>query len=156
MIRKLFIGDSKLQGTGLFAGEDIKKGDVVMIWSMNCFIISEKDYNEEQRKGNSIMIKTGARFIDGIFLYTDSTPRLENYVNHSFTPNMLYHCGICFAKKDIAAGEEVTIDYKYVLAKGDVARFIDSSTGRDVDGLTSIECIKESTKELFDIVNSLK
>src|SRR5688572_20180043 len=116
MVKKLFIRESKIPGAGigLFAGEDIKCGDVVMIWSLNCFIVPEADYNAEQAKGNEIFIKTGARFVDGHFLYTDSNPRLENYINHSFEPNMLYHCGVCFAKKDIMASEEVTVDYKYV------------------------------------------
>jgi hypothetical protein len=154
MIKKLFIGNSTIPnaGTGLFAGEDIRKCDVVMIWSMECFIISEQDYNEEQKKGNKVMIDTGARFVDGYFLYTDTKPRLENHVNHSFDSNMLYHCGVCFAKKDILKGEELTVDYRYVLAKGDAARFVDTTTGATVDGVDSLTCLKETTEDLLNLL----
>jgi hypothetical protein len=101
------------------------------------------------------MIDTGARFVNDIFLYTDGTARLENYINHSFKPNLLYHCGICFAKENISKYTELTVDYKYVLAKGDAVSFADSVTGEVVDGMDDVECLKQSTSELLNILNCM-
>lgn len=150
--KKLILNDSPLNGLGLFAAEEIKKSEVVMLWAVNTFMISEKDYNEAQKSNNQIMIKTGCRYVDGIFLYTDVHPKLENYINHSFSPNMLYHCGICFAKQDIAVGEELTVDYRYILAVDDDNAFIDKKTSQKVDGYDSETCLLKSTEELLKIL----
>lgn len=150
--KSLILKDSKISGTGLFANEDIKSGEVIMIWTLKAFVIDENGYNEAQKSGNGLMIKTGCRFVDGIFLYTDDSPRLENYVNHSFQPNMLYHCGICFAKIDIKKGDELTADYRYILAANDANAFIDQISGKPVDGLDSQTCLIQTTRELLGLL----
>jgi hypothetical protein len=152
--KSLILKDSKISGTGLFANEDIKQGSVIMMWGLRAFVISENDYNEAQKAGNELMIKTGCRFVDGIFLYTDNSPRLENYVNHSFQPNMLYHCGICFAKSNISKGDELTADYRYILAKNDANAFVDQVSGESVDGLDSQTCLTQTTKELLELLKT--
>lgn len=154
-VKKLVVKKSTVSGSGIFADEDIKKGDVVMIWSIDCNIITETNYNIEQANGNQNMIKTGARFVDGYFLYTSETPRVEDNMNHSFNPNILYHCGICFALRDIECGEELFVNYKYVLSKGDHAGFVDEQTGIYVDGMDSIDCLKETTTQLLILLNSV-
>lgn len=151
--KSLILNKSPISGTGVFANEDIKQGEVIMLWSLKAFVVSENEYNEAQKANNQIMIQTGCRYVDGIFLYTDEKPRLENYVNHSFTPNMLYHCGICFAKTDIKTGDELTTDYRYVLAVNDANSFIDQITGINVDGVDSLTCLQQTTKELLDLLS---
>lgn len=155
-LKQLLVKDSGIQGSGLFADEPIKMGEVVMIWSVDCSIIKEADYNKEQANGNENMVKTGARFVDGIFLYTDDRPRLENYINHSADPNILYHCGVCFALHDIVKGEELTVDYSHVLAAGDYNGFHDAKTGLYVDGLDSLECLRQTTAMLTALLSKVK
>jgi SET domain-containing protein len=155
-MKKLSLRASSIGGLGVFANEHIACGEVVMLWCMNCYITSEQAYNDEQKAGNILMQKTGCRFIDGIFLYTDDTPRIENYVNHNFTPNMLYHAGICFALKDIQHDEELTVDYRYILAKNDYGAFVDTNTGTLVDGLDSITCIIETSEQLAALYKKIK
>jgi len=152
-IRKLIVKDSTISGKGVFADEDFAIGDVIMIWAHDCFIIREDDYNKEQQCGNTNIIKTGARFVDGYFLYTlDGQPRIEDNMNHSYTNNVLYHCGVCFAMRDIKKGEELFVNYRYVLSKGDYAGFIDHKTNLVVDGVDSLTCLMETTKILSDIL----
>lgn len=150
--KSLVLRDSPISGVGVFANEDIKIGDVIMLWSLRAFIVNENEYNEAQKSNNQIMIQTGCRYVDSIFLYTDDKPRIENYVNHSFEPNMLYHCGICFAKTDIIKGTELTVNYKYVLAVNDANSFVDQVTGIKVDGLDSKTCLIQTTKELLELL----
>ena len=73
---------STISGIGVFTNRAYKKGDVVAVFCTDCKLISELEYNNEQKKGNTTMIKTGCRFIDGVFLYTDDNQRIENYINH--------------------------------------------------------------------------
>ena len=158
-MRKLIVKKSPISGIGVFAGEDFKKGEIVLLFCIDCKLISVSDYNEEQKKGNSLMIKTGCRFIDGIFLYTDDdtedNPRVENYINHSFEPNILYHAGVCFANKNISVNDEITIDYRYLLAKGDYGSFVDVNTGRKVDGVDSLTCIRETSAQLVELYKNV-
>jgi hypothetical protein len=64
---------------------------------------------------------------------------------------MLYHCGIVFAKTDIAIGEELTVDYKYFLATNDVHAFDDRDTGQQVTGLNARDALLASARELIEL-----
>lgn len=152
-MQNLVVKLSTISGTGVFTTCNYKKGDVVISFCTDCKLISEVEYNNEQKKGNYTMIKTGCRFIDEIFLYTDDDQRIENFINHSYEPNLLYHTGICFANRDINSGEEITIDYTYLLAKDDYYSFIDVKTGRKVDGIDSVSCTRNINKQLLDLYN---
>ncbi len=152
--KKLKVKQSHISGTGLFTNEFIKKGDIVMLWNVDAFLTTEKDYLQKQRAGDPVMIVTGVRYIDNYFLYTDGNYRIENYINHSFEPNILYHCGICFAMNDIYKNEELTTDYTYLLSEHDVP-FTDKITGKKVCGVSSISCLKETTRQLADIFKNL-
>lgn len=139
-------------GTGLFADEDIHIGEIVMIFSTDCFIISKSDYDNQQRDGNELMMQTGCRFIGDVFLYTDSKTRFDNYINHSFTPNILYHAGICLAKEDIKKGTELTVDYRYILSEDDEYSFIDTNSGKLVKGIDGNAALKSSCEELLELL----
>jgi hypothetical protein len=98
--------------------------------------------------GDEQMIKTGARYVGPIFLYTGTEYRKENYINHSFNPNILYHCGICFALTDIKVGEELTVNYSHVLSENDSMAFKDQKTGQMVKGISWKQSIVETSKLL--------
>lgn len=150
-MKKISLRKSQISGLGVYADEFIKKGEICMLWITDCKITTELKYNTEQKKGNKLMIKTGCRLIDNVFLYTDNKPHIENYVNHSFTPNMLYHVGVCFASRDIKPDEELYVDYRYILAKNDCCAFVDSMTGKIVDGIDNKQCIIETSRQLIKL-----
>jgi SET domain-containing protein len=148
------IKDSQIAQMGLFTKEYIKKGSIVGFFMYDSIkIMTEKDYQEEQRKGNSMVIKTACRYVGKYFLYGDSIGYDEHF-NHSFTPNILYHCGICFALRDILPGEELTVNYHYLLAEDDVYNFTDIKSGRKVDGISPTKTLVESAKELIKLYES--
>jgi SET domain-containing protein len=154
MLPKLIVKKSKISGTGLFADEPIKKCSVVMIWNTDAYLISESEYNRRQSLGDQIMVTTGVRYVREHFLFTDEKPRRENYINHSFTPNILYHCGICFALKDIKKDEELTVNYTYLLSETDTESFVDKITGKLISGVSGMQCLKETTRQLSEILES--
>ena len=115
---RVYIAPSKINGVGLFAIDDIKKGEIVYSFlnktsSVHCPIselvkdgVSEKKLNVFKRvffaNETRIQLKmTGISFV--------------NYMNHSSRSNMEWSkendLSIYKAKKDIKAGEEVTLDF---------------------------------------------
>lgn len=72
----------------------------------------------------------------------------ECYLNHSFEPNGLWHLGFVFAARDLAAGEELTIDYRHLLPEGEVEAFRDAGSGQAIVGYSWAESLAVSTRAL--------
>lgn len=72
----------------------------------------------------------------------------ECYVNHSFEPNGLWHLGFIFAARDLAAGEELTVDYRHLLPEGESEGFRDAGTGREIVGYSWAESLALSSRAL--------
>ena len=113
------IGLSEIHGTGLFATESIASGAVV--WRFvpgedGAYTKNEADTFPEPRRSeilglyHSYISKQTDRYI--------SCGDDAKYINHSDTPNLgtRFEVGveedINFALRDIAEGEELTIDYR--------------------------------------------
>ncbi len=146
---------SKICGLGLFTLEKIKKGRIIGNFSHNANVMTEEEYQKEQGIGNSLIIQSAVRWAGKLFVYNSEIGN-EDYINHSDDPNILYHCGLCFALKDIDAGEELTINYRYFLAENDVGAFMDAFTGEKIDGLSSKESLLRSSQELIKLLYEIK
>jgi hypothetical protein len=94
---------------------------------------------------------TAVRLLGRSFLYGDTIGN-EEYINHSETPNLLYHCGICLATRNIAPGEELTLNYKYFLAEKDLYAFDDIVTGEKVDGISPEDAFSKSAEMVLDLL----
>src|SRR5690349_2716006 len=119
---KAAVGESTISGKGLFVQEAVKKGTVVSIHAADSVILTEEQYQEEQRRGNELAIRTGIRWVGRYFLHAKEH-QPEAFINHSKNPSLLYHCGISFARRDLGLGDELTIDYSLFLAEEDVEGF---------------------------------
>lgn len=147
---KNHIAESKLQGTGLFTDDYIKKGELVICMDIDQ-IIPETLYLEEhnQRK------LTSCRLIGDLwFDIKRDKNKLENedYINHSFTPNLLYHVGKCFALRNVVQGEELTVNYQYILSNSELDWFIDVTTNREVIGFSNGESYRRAGTEFLVLV----
>ena len=102
---------SPVHGEGLYTLEDIKKGSIVFYWGMDegDKPISEEEYLEKRKdKSDETYQKTAARWVYNRFMHCTEWG-LDCYINHSFNPNILYYCGIGFAKRDIKKGIIISI-----------------------------------------------
>ena len=63
------------------------------------------------------LLPATVRWFEDRYTVTPEWPD-ECYINHAFAPNGLWHLGFVFAARDLAAGEEITVDYRHLLGEG--------------------------------------
>lgn len=108
---KVEMRESVISGNGLFAKENIGKGEIVVNFDGGKGkIVDLKTADEFYESGNDNQIQVG----DDEFFYATTDDEIENadFFNHSCDPN----CGIkgilqIVAMRDILSGEEITFDY---------------------------------------------
>jgi SET domain-containing protein len=107
---KVEIGDSVIDGRGMFAKERILKNEVV-------FIKGGRILKREQLFSTST-INSYLPIDDGYFLAAENPEEeaaIKLYNNHSCEPNCGLRGEITFvAIRDIEAGEELTVDYAFI------------------------------------------
>src|SRR5262245_24497921 len=106
---------SRIHGTGLFTREAIAAGAVIGALDGNHSFMTEQEYLRAREQNDEQIVRSAARFVGGYFVY-DKVLTDDIYMNHNSNPNMIYHCGMLFARRDIAADDELTVDYRYFLS----------------------------------------
>jgi SET domain-containing protein len=109
---KNYLAEAGKKGVGVFAGEDIKKGQTIWVFDSN---FSKSYHDSDVQK----MPAHQQEFIKR-YAYTDhANPSvwildLDNgrFMNHDDNPNSDYDLKTGWATKDIKKGEEITCDYR--------------------------------------------
>jgi len=145
-----FIDQSHIphSGLGLFTKNDIKTKDVVIF--PNQFHQTYSEIEFDQLPKDSIEYISGIRWFDNTYS-ADPEWSAESHLNHSFTPNCLWHLGFVIALKDIKAGEELTINYCYLLGANTTLDYNDSVTGREIKGLSWDQKMLETSQILVQL-----
>ena len=111
---RLIVKHSEIHGHGCYAGEPIPAGALIVEYKGN-LVPAEEAYRLEQdatRTGIYTFWVGDEWAIDG--WVEENTAR---YINHCCTPNCGYRVEgrriLIYADRDIAGGEELTIDYSY-------------------------------------------
>lgn len=128
--KKLVLGRSSIHSWGLFAGEDIEAGDMVIEYVGE--IIRYSVANVRERKYELILRAQGSKEMASSYFFrldtdlvVDATHRgnLSRFINHSCDPSCLARVMtldgarriVMYARRDIRRGEELTYDYKFPL-----------------------------------------
>lgn len=77
----------------------------------------------------------------------------ECFVNHSFEPTGLWVLGFIFAARDLAAGEELTVDYRHLLAPGQEEEFRDALTGEPIIGYAWKDSLRQGLDALRPLLD---
>ncbi|MFH1276051.1 MAG: SET domain-containing protein [Candidatus Woesearchaeota archaeon] len=105
------IRDSKINGKGVFALKDFKKGEIVIKWDLSKVLTDKEVTNLSEDE------KKYLDFTNGKHVLQQPPAR---YVNHSCNPNtsveIIKFCDV--AIKDIKKEEEITSDYSTQLSEG--------------------------------------
>lgn len=139
-------------GKGLFADEAIVGGRVIIAPDNVHTVWPEQKLRAYA--ASSIEVESSVRWFEDRFSLTPEWSD-ECFVNHSFSPNALWHLGFVFALRDIAPGEELLMDYRYVIGANEVMPFRDAATGREIIGLPWPQVLGESARCLSRLAAGL-
>jgi SET domain-containing protein len=141
------IGPSRIPGAGLglFTREPIAMGRVIIVPNQAHPLRTAEELARLPQ--DSIEAASSIRWFEGVFT-VDPEWSEESHLNHSFTPNCLWHLGFVFALQDLDPGAELTIDYRHLLDEQTVLDFRDSITGWEIRGLPWQESICRSSEQL--------
>jgi hypothetical protein len=98
-------------------------------------------------------LAASVRWFEDRFTVTPEWPD-ECYINHDFSPSGLWHLGFVFAARDLAAGTEVTVDYRHLLGEGQEEAFVDARSGARIVGWSWAESLARSTADLSRLLPS--
>ena len=108
----VLVQDSAISGRGLFAGRAFARGDALLIIHGEAIDEAEANRRERAEANWYIYWNHGLNFIDAA-----QTPK-GRFLNHACLPNSITRPRdaaslYLVALRDIAAGEELTMDYDY-------------------------------------------
>lgn len=135
-------------GKGLFVDEPVAAGRLI---TAPDDIRKVYKWNEVQALPDAAaLLAATVRWFEDRYTVTPEWPD-ECYINHSFAPNGLWHLGFVFALEELAAGAEITIDYRHLLAPGQHEDFRDAETGKAIVGFSWHESMARSTAQLHTL-----
>ena len=111
------IATSPIHGVGCFACEAVEMGTTV--WEFNAqldLVLSRAQILAMPRTVQLFMVQYASKDIgQDRYVYCADNAR---FINHSASPNMVHNADTSataiFARTNIAAGDELTLDYRYV------------------------------------------
>ena len=156
------IRESAIEGRGVFLKSNVKKGELLVIYTYGISELIHKEYHDQvcldlENSPHRDVVDSSVRYVDNWFIFDAYSKhnlcfgsREGDFVNHSFEPAMIYHCGLCFAARDLKAGDELTVDYRYFMSE-DLEGFCDRHTGRQIRGFSGREAFVRSLRQLNGI-----
>jgi len=147
ILPRYHIGPSNIAGAGqgLFLDEPVARGRLITAPDA---IPRVYTFEEVMALPDAAtLLPATVRWFEDRYTVTPEWPD-ECYINHAFAPNGLWHLGFVFAAADLAAGCEITVDYRHLLAPGQEEDFRDSVSGERIVGFTWSESLRSSTQTL--------
>ena len=103
------VKDAEKGGFGVKAKTPIRKDDLLAVWSGVIYTADELAELSAGEKSRTVEIE------DGLYLVSLVMDEPADFINHSCNPNAGMRGQICIvAMRDIASGEEITMDYAMV------------------------------------------
>jgi hypothetical protein len=155
LLVKCEVRPSQIFGQGLYPAQAVNKGTVVCFFALNGQLLTEDEYVAGIEARDYDITRSGTRLVGRYFTFSKIAADL-NYINHSFEPNLLCHCGVVVALRDIAIGEEFTLDYRYLVDSTEVGLYDDIKTGRQIRGFTARQTLLATARQLMEIVERIE
>ena len=147
ILPRYHIGPSTIAGAGqgLFLDEAVSRGRIIV--APDAIPRTWTFAEIESRPDAASALPATVRWFEDRYTVTPEWPD-ECFVNHSFNATGLWHLGFIFAAADLDAGREITVDYRHLLAPGQVEDFRDAESGRRIVGFTWNESLAASSQAL--------
>jgi len=151
MFVKAEVRPSGIFGKGLFAQEPIDRGKIICFFPIGAEVITEERFIAAVVNFEPMIVRTGTRYAGKYFTVgNESEP--YTFLNHSFEPNLLCHCGMVIARRRIEAEEELTLDYRTLVDETDIGTYADAATGTVIRGYSAKETMLRTARDLIDIL----
>ena len=137
-------------GKGLFLEEPLRHGRIAIAPDAIDRTWSFAEILSDPERAN--LLHTSVRWFEDRYTLSPDWPD-ECYVNHSFEPNGLWLLGFIFAARDLEAGEELTVDYRHLLAPGQEEEFRDAYTGQAIVGYAWDESLRSGLDALRKLID---
>ena len=147
------VRDSNIFGKGLFAAESVAKGKIICFFAIGAELITEERYLAAIAAGEHPIIRTGTR-LAGKYYTIGNESEPYTYLNHSFEPNLLCHCGIVIARRAIGAEEELTLDYRTLIDETDLGTYADQASGQTIRGFDAAKTFVQTAREFIEIIEA--
>ena len=148
------VRQSGIFGKGLFATAPIRKATIVCFFPIGAEVITEAQFLEAVKENRQPTVRTATRYA-GLYYTCGNEKEPYTYLNHSFEPNLLCHCGVIIARRDISAGEEMTLDYRTLIDDTDVGIYRDAVTGREIRGFSARQTMLRTAREMMELIESV-
>jgi len=147
ILPRYHIGPSTIAGAGqgLFLDEPVARGRLITAPDAIPRVYTFDEINALPDAAQ--LLPATVRWFEDRYTVTPEWPD-ECYINHAFDPNGLWHLGFVFAAADLATGTEITVDYRHLLAPGQVEEFLDARSGERIVGFAWDESLRASTHAL--------
>jgi SET domain-containing protein len=155
MLVPVEVRPSKIFGRGLFALKPIQRGTFLCSFSMDAKLITEHEFLKASAEDRQPVVRTGTRYIGRYFTYTETPDAQLNFFNHAFEPNCLVCCGVVISLRDIAADEELTIDYRMLIDATDTGVYNDAASGTPIKGFSARQTLLRTARQLLELAESL-
>lgn len=136
-------------GRGVFLEQPVRAGRIAVAPDAIPAVFRLEEI--EARPDREQALAASVRWFEDRFTVSEDWPD-ECFVNHSFAPSGLWHLGFIFAARDIAAGEELTVDYRHLLGEGQREPYLDALTRRPIVGLAWEASLAETTAQLAELL----
>ncbi len=151
ILPKYHVAPSRIPGAGqgLFLDEALPRGRLITAPDA---IARVWRFEEIAALPNAAeLLPATVRWFEDRYTVTPEWPD-ECYINHAFAPTGLWHLGFVFAADDLAAGTEITVDYRHLLAPGQAEDFADALTGEAIVGWSWEESLRRSAAQLQQLL----
>jgi hypothetical protein len=136
-------------GQGVFVAEDVARGRILVAPDAIPRVYRWEEVLAMPER--EAALAASVRWFEDRYTVSTDWPD-ECYLNHCFEPNGLWHLGFVFAARELAAGEEITIDYRHLLGEGQEENFRDARSGDAIVGWSWSESLARSTRDLADLL----
>jgi hypothetical protein len=136
-------------GQGVFVAEDVARGRILVAPDAIPRVYRWEEVLAMPER--EAALAASVRWFEDRYTVSTDWPD-ECYLNHCFEPNGLWHLGFVFAARELAAGEEITIDYRHLLGEGQEESFRDARSGDAIVGWSWSESLARSTRDLADLL----
>ena len=140
-------------GSGIFSLENVPRGSLLgMDFPDYRNVCTDRDI-AELSEGKSTF---SWRHIEHVCFKAHERRAAADIVNHSFDPNIHWHLGYYFAAEEIHAGDELFLDYRYLVAPSwDIGMF-DAKTGKKIEGMEWREMLIHSSRKLLELIEETR